>query len=371
MSLYGRNTKKAVSVSTVSTYPRDENLSSIANRAGKHGSPKRTHKKAPAAPTSPPRSPFVTPNHPLYVFGDDQFNNNNTNVSKEFEPSAPQKTKNCLDSMQQMSLSTPPREEKPSPFRKLQLSNAFDNTEGSSSSSSSSSSNSSSSQEERQQIYQTPFNNNSQEQQQIRLPHRIIRKSTTFGMERMREMSIDSPLKQKLLVIEEDLEGEFGLARRLCRMKRRLFLENVVSSPRQDSPEQEQDELEEEEQPLDTTPKHSNTTTMEGMEVVLEDEEQNNTTTTTTTTTTAENENNNNDHFYLTFSTSSESLQMEIDPDEEATTPKMVLSSSSAPAPHKLLSGDSSVVTEATAACSTFGDDSYNWASLSSISEQE
>ena len=124
MSIYGRNTRKAVS--TNNNYPRDEeNQSSIANRAVvDYGSPKRTPKKAPVAPTTPPRSPFVTPNHPLYVFGDDQFNN--TNLSEEFEPPAPQKTKNCLDSMQEMSISSPPREDdKPSPFRKLQLSNAF------------------------------------------------------------------------------------------------------------------------------------------------------------------------------------------------------------------------------------------------------
>ena len=233
--------------------------------------------------------------------------------------------------MQELSLSSP-REERPSPFRRLQLSSAFDEQESS---------------QPRRLIYQTPGHNNEQEER-LRLPHRVIRKSTTFGMERIREMSIDSPLERKLSIIEGDLEGADGLARRLRRMKRRLFLEQVSSAPTYSQALQEQ--------PIDVTPKHSNaTTTMEGMEVVLEDDSKDN----------AQSNNNNNDYdngFYLTFSSSSESLQMDIDPASVAdatSTNKM---------PHKVLSGDSSVVTEATAACSTLGDDTY-WASLSSISE--
>ena len=303
--------------------------------------PSTPPRSAPAqTSTSPPRSPYVTPNHPLFVFGDNQFNSSSSS-SLDFEPPAPQKQKNSLDSfsLQQMSLD----DNKPSPFRKLQLSNAFDNAERDESESS----------QKQEQIYETPH---SIQEQKFLLPHRILRKSTTFGLEGMREMemSIDSPLRRNLVVIEGDLEEEDGLATRLRRMKRRLFLENVASPP----PQQEQEQQEE---TLDGTPKHSNTTAMEGMEVVLEEEDSEGN---TTAAVDESNYNNNNDGYYLTFSASFESLQMEIDeePVSETTT-----TSSKIP---KSLSGDSSVVTEATAACSTFGEDSY-WLSLSSISELE
>lgn len=342
MSLYGRrksNSNNNYYNNNASYSPRsnDENRSSVANTAMECRSPISTPtKSAPPAPSSPPRSPFVTPNHPLYVFGDDQFNNSSSCCSSEdFEPPAPQKQKNCLDSLslQQMSLESPREEDKPSPFRKLKLSNAFDQADDAESSSSS----------EQRQIYETPHSTS--QEQKLLLPHRILRKSTTFGLERMRKMSVDSPLQRKLVVIEGDLEGEDGLATRLRRMKRRLFLENVASSPQYCS---------EQEQPLDETPKHSNTTAMEGMEVVLEEEGN----------AAAVDESNNNDNagFYLTFSASFESLQMEID--EEPAAP------STSKMPKSFFPGDSSVTTEATAACSTFGDDSY-WASLSSISEHE
>ncbi len=309
-------------------------------------SPTSTPTKSAAAaapvPASPPRSPYVTPNHPLFVFGDNQFNNSSSSAS-DFEPPAPQKQKNCLDSLslQQMSLSSPREEDgKPSPFRKLQLSSAFDDADRDESSSS----------EQQGQIYETPH---SSQEQKLRLPHRILRKSTTFGLGNMREMSIDAPLRRKLVVIEGDLEGEDGLATRLRRMKRRLFLENVASPPQQ---EQKQKQL------LDKTPKHSNTTAMEGMEVVLEEEDSEG----NAAAADESNSNNNNAGCYLTFSASFESLQMEID-EEPALSESRTTSISKIPL--KPLSGDSSVITEATAACSTFGEDSY-WLSLSSISEE-
>lgn len=317
------------SVSTIfaqGTSSPDENQPSAANGV-----------RASVLKTPPPpsrrvcRSPFVTPDHPLYVFGE------------RAEPPPPpartrpvaekQLARTTLESIQEMSL--PSGQSSPvSPFQRLELSQTFHNENSSARS-------------------YRQHDHRAYRQQDHRTQHQVLRKSTTFGIERIRKMSLESSLQNSQSIIEgNDLEG-VDLARRLRRLKRRLFLESV-----------------EEQGPTQSTPKHSNVSsrrasndcemdTMEGMEVVLED----------CSTGTALNDNDTN---YLLFSSSSLSLEKDED-DVKVEAQKEALC--------KTVSGDSSITTEVTAPCSTCGceDDEHcdnndhdpYWVSLSSISETE
>ncbi len=273
------------------------------------------------------KSPFVTPSHPLYIFGD--VTPPNRKASK-VEPARPQKANKCRESIGELSLPSL-TEEFPSPFRTLCLSPTF---------------------AERERVfegsqYETPRQSNEEPQMQH---DRVIRKTTTFGMERIREMSIGSPLEQNLMMIEGDLEGEDGLATRLRRMKRRLFLENVAASA---SHEQ--------------TPKHSNrmnAAAMEGLEVVLEDHAPD------ISINPKEDDHNG---LYLTFSASSSSSSLSVDIEQDDGPGGSEIeqeTETSATAFRKQITMDCSVVTDATASFSTLfeNDDTY-WASLSSIAK--
>ena len=197
VSLFGKSR-------TATAIYRDDNRSPVANNAA-YESPKRTAAAIALSPVQRVcKSPFVTPNHPLYMFGRNNCNHNASEVAsslplQKVEPSRHQNRKHSLNPMHQVS-----------PFRKLQLSSTFDHAEG----------------EFQQTQYQTPCDQRVNQHVQ----HRVIRKSASFGMERMRKMSIDPSLKQKHSIIEADFKGEDGLVRRLRRMKRRLFLEVVGTS---------------------------------------------------------------------------------------------------------------------------------------------
>lgn len=290
------------------------------------------------------KSPFVTPNHPLYIFGD--ITPTNRDEASEVEPVRPQRTKKCRKSTS--DISTPAlNKEIPSPFRVLCLSPTFDDREAPHIGSQ----------------FETPNNEEEEDStQQHQVEHRVIRKTTAFGMENEREMSMNSmnsPLEQKLTVIEADLEGEDGLAIRLRRMKRRLFLENVGESnslPQRSDPD--------EHETSGQTPKHSNRIAvpmMEGMEVVLDE---------ALPDATMKSIDDKHNGFYLTFSasTSSASLQGDIEQEEErglnTDEPKPLPISNP-----KQTKTDWSVVTEATASCSTIENDDMHWASISSIAK--
>lgn len=277
---------------------------------------------APEAITTPHsesdcKSPFVTPSHPLYIFGDVTPP---SRKALQLEPVRPQKASKCRESIGEISVPSR-KEEVPSPFRSLCLSPTFDEREGGVEGSQ----------------YETPRQNSEEPQVQ----HRVIRKTSAFGMERIREMSVDSPFEQNLMVIEGDLEDEDGLATRLRRMKRRLFLENITTSA---SHEQE---------PSQQTPKHSNRmdgATMEGMEVVLDDQ------LLQASTNSIEDKRNG---FYLTFSasSSSSSLRVDIEQDGEPTETSVNMFP-------KQTTMDCSLDTEATTTCSTFENEDMHWASV-------
>ena len=316
MSLYGNRRYPTI------RYDRKERLSPLVIDTTTECVNPTSH--APEAVTTPHseshcKSPFVTPSHPLYIFGDV------TPPSRkvlQLEPVRPQKANKCRESIGKISVPSL-KEEVPSPFRTLCLSPTFAEREGLFEGSQ----------------YETPRQNTEEPQVQ----HRVIRKTTAFGMERIREMSVDSPLEQNLMVIEGDLEDEDGLATRLRRMKRRLFLENVASSA---SHEQETSEQ---------TPKHSNrmdVATMEGMEVVLDDQ------LLEATTNSTEDKRNG---FYLTFSASSSSSSLRVDIEQDDA-PAAETSVTISP---KQITMDCSVVTEATTACSTFENEDMHWASVS------
>jgi len=191
-----------------------------------------------------------------------------------------------------------------------------------------------------------------------------IRKSTTFGVEWERKMSVDPSLQNKIVVIEEDREGEYGLVRRLRNVKRRLFLDCIATSPTKEQAVANPRIMFP--TPIGETPIHANRSsstktnadTMEGTEVVLEDLSSNAFSAPP------------NDTDYLSFSSSYlQSWNEEEEPKQTAVKP----------APHKGLSSDSSVATEVTAACSICECDDHDqinddncdphWISLSSISE--
>ncbi len=292
---------------------------------------------APCTDTSC-KSPFVTPNHPLYIFGD--ITPTIRDEASEVEPIRPQRAKKCRKS--NSDISTPAlNEEIPSPFRVLCLSPTFDEREASHFGSE----------------FETP--NSEEDNGQNQVEHRVIRKTTAFGMEHERNMSTNPHLEQKLTVIEADLEGEDGLAIRLRRMKRRLFLENVGESnslPQISGPN--------EHETSGQTPKHSNRIAvpmMEGMEVVLDE---------ALPDAKMKSIDDKHNGFYLTFSASASSASLQGDIEQEEETGLKTDEQKPLPLSNpKQTKTDWSVVTEATASFSIFENDDMHWASISSIAK--
>jgi hypothetical protein len=354
------------------------------------------------------RSPFVTPDHPLYVFGGGPSQapgRAHRWVEKPLRPLG-QPTTTCLKLMQQLFLSQPVQPLPPQPFQMLEMANSFDAEEDA----------------EQQfeeklqprlsrfqaQHHQHQEHQDLHQHQQQHKQNRVLRKSSTCGAERFCQMSVDPSLKHILSVIEGDLEGEDGLARQLRRMKRLLFLESVVATsswpaPTRDSSHSQHCESDnnddDEDVPtmantIDPRNLFSATTTqkikmlrhwnrlraslveeipkpmdesMDGMEVVLVD----------LLDGVADTDNKDKD-FQSFWSSSLPSNMVATEEDEtmdsSTTTTSFVsaaaAATSKAAAPlHKELFGDSSVTSEATTACSTCEDEDLHWVSLFSISE--